>query len=219
MKLVLSFVHPTKPARIVGPFNSVRLDADSIRELGNGGLVACHRERLWEVEGEKYFRLDATSRIRIHFERSRPDPHARSRSRDFGPFERFSAVDGIAYTDNQVFAFVDSKVGDWFCYDDGRHWAVMIVTDAASRGVHALGLLLAFAPALPGVIGAWQDAKLIYVARAQCIRSHIESVIGNCDRWPGRVTAITWETHPDPAAREAELYAEHLSASWQRAAA
>lgn len=44
--MVLSFVHPTKPARIVGPFNSVRLDADSIRELGNGGLVACHRERL-----------------------------------------------------------------------------------------------------------------------------------------------------------------------------
>lgn len=219
MKLVLSFVHPTKPARSVGPFNSVRLDGDGIRELGNGGLVAYHRERLWEVEGEKYFRLDATSRVRVHFERSRPDPHARSRSRDFGPFERFSAVDGIAYTDNQVFAFVDSKVGDWFCYDDGRHWAVMIVTDAASRGTHALGLLLALAPALPGVIGAWQDAKLLYVARAQCMRSHIESVIGNCARWPGRVTAITWESHPDPAAREAELYAEHLSASGQRAAA
>lgn len=87
MKLVLSFVHPTKPARIVGPFNSLRLDGDSIRELGNDRFVAYHRERLWEVEGEKYFRLDATSRVRVQFERSRPDPYARSRSRDFGPFE------------------------------------------------------------------------------------------------------------------------------------
>ena len=86
----------------------------------------------------------------------------------------FSAVDGIAYTDNQVFAFVDSNVGDWFCYDDGHPWAVMVVTYAASRGTYALGLLLAFAPALPGVIGAWEDARLLYLARAQCIRSHIE---------------------------------------------
>jgi hypothetical protein len=90
--------------------------------------------------------------------------------------------------------FVDSTVWNWFCYDDGRHWAVMIVTDAASRQTRALGLLLAFAPGLPGVIG-------------------------DCDRWLGRVTAITWESHPDPAAREAELHAEHLSASGQRAAA
>jgi hypothetical protein len=65
-----------------------------------------------------------------------------------------------------VFAFVDSKVGDWFCYDDGHHWAVMVITDAASRG-------------------------------------------------PTR----SEESHPDPAAREAELHAEHLSASGQRAAA
>jgi hypothetical protein len=28
-----------------------------------------------------------------------------------------------------VFAFIDSKDGDWFCYDDGRYWAVMVLTD------------------------------------------------------------------------------------------
>ena len=93
-----------------------------------------------------------------------------------------------------MFAFVDSQVGDWFCYDDGHHWAVMVVTDAASRGTHALGLLLALAPTLPGVIE-------------------------NCEIAGRVVTAITWESHPDPVAREAELHAEHLSPSRQRAAA
>ena len=134
MKLVLSFVHPTKPARSQGPFESVRLDGDSIRESANGRLVAYHRERVWQVEGESYFRLDATPRVRVHFERSRADPRSLSRSRGFGPFERFSAVDGTAYADTQVFAFLDSKTGDWFCYDDGRHWAVMVLTDGSGAG-------------------------------------------------------------------------------------
>ena len=182
MKLVLSFVHPTKPSRIAGPFKSVRLDGDGVRELAHGRLVAYHRERLWEIEGEKYFRLDATSRVRIHFERSRPDPYSLSRSREFGAFERFSAVDGIAYTDKQAFAYVDSKVGDWFCYDDGRHWAVMVVTDAAPRVTHALGLALALA--LFGVMGAWENAEPVYLAQAKCIRSHqdIHPELGSLSR-------------------------------------
>ena len=134
MKLVLSFVHPTRPSRSLGPFRWVWLDGDSIREPTHGRPVAYHRERVWEVEGEEYFRLDANSRVRIHLERSRPGPHALSRSRDFGPFERFSAADGIAYADDQVFAFMNSRDGDWFCYDDGRHWAVMVLTDESGAG-------------------------------------------------------------------------------------
>jgi hypothetical protein len=134
MKLVLSFVHPTRPSRRLGPFRAVWLDGDGIREPPHGRLIAYHRERVWEVEGERYFRLDANSWLRIHLARSRPDAQTLSRSRDFGPFERFSAADGIAYADNQVFAFFDSKQGDWFCYDDGRHWAVMVLTDESGAG-------------------------------------------------------------------------------------
>ena len=122
MNLILTFVHPSKPAKSVGPFHAIRLDGDSVREVMNRTLVARHSDHQWEVEGERYFRLDATSRVQIHFER----PPQGAFSRHFGPYERFSAVDGIAYTDDRVFAFVDPKVGDWFCYNDGQHWPVRI---------------------------------------------------------------------------------------------
>jgi hypothetical protein len=83
MKLVLSFVHPTKPSHSTRPFKSVGLDAESIRDSPHGRLA----------------------------------------------LRALSAVDGTAYADNQVFAFIVSKNGDWFCYDAGRYWAVMVLTD------------------------------------------------------------------------------------------
>ena len=88
MNLVLSFVHPSKPAKTAGPFEAIRIDAEAIRDHKESTLIAMHREHHWDVEGEKYFRLDCTTRVRIHFERL---PATRSRS--FGPYESFSAVE------------------------------------------------------------------------------------------------------------------------------
>lgn len=203
MTLVLSFVHPSKPSKTAGPFQAIRLDGDSVREVVGHTLVARHREHQWEVEGERYFRLDTTARVRIHFER----PLQGALSRQFGPYERFSAIDGIAYTDERVFAFVDPKVGDWFCYNDGQHWPVMIVTDASPGGKEGLlGTLAALAPVVSGVIGLWRGTKLLYLGRAASIR---ERLLGMRDSSLDveAVNALTWEAHPDPAVREAELLA------------
>lgn len=41
-----------------------------------------------------------------------------------------SFVDGICFANRAVFAFVDRSLGDWYCHDDGRHWAVMILSPA-----------------------------------------------------------------------------------------
>ena len=91
---------------------------------------------------------------------------------------------------------VDSKVGDWFCYDDGRHWPIMVVTDDSSR----------------------DDARLIwmllYLGTAVCLRSRFASLLEGglvCDGQ--RITAVTWEAHANPAAREAELLTEYSSGS------
>jgi hypothetical protein len=154
MNVVLSFVQPNRTAKTAGPFHAIRLDGDSVRESNNGSLVAHHHDHHWEIQGERYFRLDATSRVHIHFEQIADDmPVPQRTSRQFGPYERFSAVDGIAFTNERVFAFVDSKVGDWFCYEDGQHWRVMVVTDAALRRERGLwATVVALAPLVPGVM-------------------------------------------------------------------
>ena len=207
MNLALSFVHPAKPAKTVGPFQAVRLDGDSVREVVERALVARHREHQWEVEGERYFRLDVASRVRIHFER----PSHGTLSREFGPYERFSAIDGIAYTDERVFAFVDPKVGNWFCYNDGQHWPVMILTDAAGGSKESLLRSLAgLAPLVSGVIGLWAGTTLLYLGRAASIRERLLALReGQSGANADAVTALTWETHRDPAALEAQLLARY----------
>jgi hypothetical protein len=207
MNLILSFVHPSKPPKSVGPFHTVRLDGETVREAQNHTLVAHHREHQWEVEGERYFRLDATTRVHIHFERPRPGGH----SRRFGPYGRFSAIDGIAYTDDRVFAFVDPKVGDWFCYNDGHHWPIMVVSDASEGSLRErLRSLAALAPLVPGVIGLWQGGKLLYLGCTDSIAGRLRALAG---RFGEAITAITWEAHPEPARREAELLSEYENAS------
>ena len=128
MNLILSFVHVNKPTQTVGPFQAVRIDADAVRDAANDEVLGVHREHQWEVQGVRYHRLDSSSRVRIHFEGAGRD--AAAASRGFGPFDRFSAVDGVAYTDDRVFAYVASGGGEWYCYEDGRRWRTMVVSDA-----------------------------------------------------------------------------------------
>lgn len=213
MNLILSFIHFHRQAKAVGPFESVRLDGETVRALPGGALVAHHREHQWEVDGKRYYRLDATTLVHIHFERRQhPAPAYSRRSRDFGPFERFSAVDGIAYTDDRVFAFVDGRVGDWFCYDDGQHWPVMVVSDAAAgSGKRSIvAALAALAPLLPGVIAVWDGTKLLYLGRADSIRDRLRTLEEENRFDPARVTAVSWETRPDCALHAARVRTWHL---------
>lgn len=126
MDLILSFIHPTHSARTLGPFKEIWIDGESLRDAPSGPVLARHARHQWEVDGVSYYRLDCTVRACVRFEGGTSVP-----SRVFGPFNRFSAVDGLAYTDDKVFAFLDPKMGTWLCYDAGRHWPIMVVTQAA----------------------------------------------------------------------------------------
>ena len=213
MNLVLSSVHPTKPPKSVGPFSVIRLDTEALFDASEN-VIARNRDHQWEVGGERYFRLDATAKVRIHFERGLNDPRKMAKSRDFGPFKLFSAVDGIAYTDNRVFAFADAKIGDWFCYDDGRHWALMVVTDAGATAGNPLRAAALFAPVVAGVIALWEGAKLTYLGRAESVRGQLEAIACEHDALDlRRVTTVTWEAHPNPQVREAKLHAEYVAGS------
>ena len=130
MNLILSFIHPIKSPKALGPFRSLWIDGESLRDRPDGPVLARHERHQWEVEGESYYRLDCTARVTVCFRGGKVAP-----SREFGPFNRFSAVDGLAYTDAKAFAYLDEKVGTWLCYDAGLHWPIMVVTEAPAVGM------------------------------------------------------------------------------------
>ena len=123
MHLVFSYVHPTKPSHTLGPVHAIWLNVEGVRGGADGPVLAAYREHQWRVDGDAYFRLDCTSNVRIHFigsEKSSPE---------CGIFRRFSAVNGLAYGDDRVIAFLDYKRDQWLFYDSGYHWPTMVVTD------------------------------------------------------------------------------------------
>lgn len=131
--LLLSFVHPSRPAKSLGPFKQLWFDAESLRVAAGGLVLARHVDGQWSVEGESYYRLDCFARVCVGFER-----RGGERSRVFGPFARFSAVDGLLYTDDKAFALLDRRSAAWLCYDLGEHYPVMTVTEApADAGASA----------------------------------------------------------------------------------
>jgi hypothetical protein len=127
MMLVFSFVHPSQPPRTLGPLTSMCLTCEGMREESAGLLRAPYRNHQWEVDGLSYFRLDCTAAVNVRFERTG------DRSTSYGPYARFSMVNGLAYGDDKVIAFMDYKKNEWLYYDTGYHWPQMIVSDMEAK--------------------------------------------------------------------------------------
>ena len=69
-------------------------------------------------------------------------------------------------------------------------------------------------PVVAGVIALWEGAKLTYRGRAESVRGQLEAFACAHDTLDSRrVTTVTWEAHPNPQAREAELHAEYVAGS------
>ena len=127
MNVIFTFVHPTNPSKVLGPFERLWFDAKGMSTDRPGSVLVPYRNHQWEVEKVSYFRLDCTAHVMLSFERGE------KRSRTYGPFGRFSAVNGLAYADDGVVAVLDQKIGEWLYYDDGYHWPTMVVTKAVTK--------------------------------------------------------------------------------------
>jgi hypothetical protein len=121
--LYLVFARPSASPKTVGPLPSFLIEGRKILSP-DGSVVAVHRNHRWELQGIGFSRLDCEARILVSF------ANGREASRPLGAYAHFSCVDGIAYCDHHVFAFVDEKADAWYCYDDGRHWRTLSVTPA-----------------------------------------------------------------------------------------
>ena len=121
----LSFMRDTAPPKRKGPYALLRLEGELIRAEPGGPVIAKHVEHAWQVDGEKYSRLEYECRVLVHFERVDG-----SQSRTFGPYACMSFIDGVAYVEHHIFAFVDRSIGDWYCHEDDKHWPLMIISPA-----------------------------------------------------------------------------------------
>ena len=129
MSLHLSFRSGSarRAARIAGPYPWLRFDGPRLSAGESAELIARHLDNAWQTEHGVYARLDCEARVCIRFQ----GRDARISSRLFGPFRSVSMIDGFAYVDERnVFAFVHARSADWFPYDDGNYWPVMLVEPA-----------------------------------------------------------------------------------------
>lgn len=123
--LIAIFSRPYGQPKKMGPYASLRLEGEAVRGGAGGPVIAVHRDHEWHADGEKFSRLDFEGRVKVYF-----DFVDGTISRKYGPFEAFSAVDGVAFRGRSVFAFVEPDIGQWYCHDDGRHWPLMVVEPA-----------------------------------------------------------------------------------------
>ena len=123
--LELTFLRHTGPARRLGPYRLLRLEGEVIRTESRGPAIARHEHDAWDVSGERFPRLQCDCRACIRFE----DLDG-TRSDWFGPYDCVTFVDGVAYANHEIFAFVDRSLGDWYCHEDEHHWPIMVISPA-----------------------------------------------------------------------------------------
>ena len=125
MSIELTFLRDTAPPKRKGPYRSVRFEGEVIRAEAGGPAISKHEHHEWRVDGVPYSRLQIDCRVTACFERVDG-----ARSKRFGPYGCMSFIDGVAYVDHQIFAFVDRSIRDWYCHEDEHHWPLMIIEAA-----------------------------------------------------------------------------------------
>jgi len=123
--LELTFLRDTAPPQRRGPYRALRFESEIIRGETGGPVIAKHDHHEWHVDGAPYSRLQIDCRACVHFERIDG-----TRSKRYGPYACVSFVDGIAYVEHQVFAFVDRSIRDWYSHENEQHWPLMIIEPA-----------------------------------------------------------------------------------------
>lgn len=123
--LDLVFAAPSGPTLMKGPYASFCLQGETLRERIGGPPIAVHEDHYWLLDGRRYTRFDCDGHLKVYL--TRVDGKL---STHHGPFKSFSCMDGVAYTDHELFAFADRSIGDWYCHGDGRHWAIIVVEPA-----------------------------------------------------------------------------------------
>jgi hypothetical protein len=96
--VVLTFSKSTGQHISKGPFSSVIFEGEQISDGNSGRVIGRHLPHGWMVDGEEFLRLDVEGSVSVRWEGHTPDP---------GTTGHFSCVNGVAYIDRRILAFVD----------------------------------------------------------------------------------------------------------------
>jgi hypothetical protein len=123
--LVVEFANPRGASRQLGPYDRLRFEGETL-VAEPGGVIAKHVDHEWQLTaGGAYTRLDCNAPVKVYFSSRKS-----LQSHMMGPFQIFSSIDGVAYADREVFAFVDRQNADWYSHKLGTHWKTLIVEPA-----------------------------------------------------------------------------------------
>ena len=105
-----------------GPYERFCLQGETLRPEPGAPPIAVHEDHHWQLDGGRFTRFDCDCHVRIQL--TRLDG---KRIAHHGPYNSFSAQDGVTFADHALFAFADRSIGDWYCHADGLHWGIVIV--------------------------------------------------------------------------------------------
>lgn len=114
MAIKVTFGRPRGEPVLFGPFERMVFEGGRLRTDADR-TIAVHVDHNWKVGDERYSRLDIAGPVCVALSRG-------ASRKTYGPFTAFSCVDGVAYAEGHVFAFVDAELGDWYCVEDSHHW-------------------------------------------------------------------------------------------------
>ena len=121
MPLNLTFSKNSGGQLAKGPFSSVRFEGERIRDGESGGLIGTHLPHGWRVDGEDYLRLDVAQTVVVTWDGHGPAADTTG---------HFSSINGVAYIDRRILAFVDRERNDWYMLREGLHHAAFTIAPA-----------------------------------------------------------------------------------------
>jgi hypothetical protein len=99
-----------------GPFSSIVLEGETVREKRGGAVIARHLPHSWTVDGAEFLRLDVEPIVKVTWDGFAGSPSTTG---------HFSSVNGIAFIDRRMFAVVDRQQRDWYLLREGFHQALL----------------------------------------------------------------------------------------------
>jgi hypothetical protein len=119
---IVTFVNAGDARSAHHEVKGLRFDGSTLRHI-DGTHLADHKQNRWHLfDGGLYWRLECAFACIVWFEGGDG-----RRSPDFGPYRKFSAVDGILYGDETTIASSDEQRNQWYAFPLQGHWPSVVV--------------------------------------------------------------------------------------------